>query len=86
MGKMAKTSFNEYVERASDLLKIIDINVCGLISILVCGGLHYFRTFTDGLTRYGYIYLMRQQSKIFEKLLEFQNEAKNYRSKKIKFL
>jgi hypothetical protein len=27
MGKMAKTSFNEYVERASDLLKIIDINV-----------------------------------------------------------
>jgi uncharacterized protein YuzB (UPF0349 family) len=59
MGKMAKTPFNVYFERASDLLKIIHTNVCGPMSVPTCGGFHYFITFTDDLSRYGYIYLMR---------------------------
>ena len=44
-----------------------------------------FVTFTDDLSGYGYIYLMKQKSETFEKFKEFQNEVENHRDKKIKF-
>ena len=43
-------------------------------------------TFTDDLSRYGYVYLMRHKSETFEKFKEFQNEVENQRGKKIKAL
>jgi transposase InsO family protein len=50
------------------------------------GGYEYFITFTDDLSRYGYIYLMKHKSEAFEKFKEFQNEVLNQLGKKIKFL
>ena len=50
------------------------------------GGYRYFLTFTDDLSRYGYIYLMKHKSETFEKFKEFQSEMENHRNKKIKFL
>ena len=50
------------------------------------GGFQYFITFTDDLSRYGYVYLMRHKSETFEKFKEFQNEVENQRGKKIKAL
>ena len=50
------------------------------------GGYRYFLTFTDDLSRYGYIYLMKHKSETFEKLKEFHSEVENHRNKKIKFL
>ena len=47
---------------------------------------HYFLTFTDDLSRYGYIYLMKHKSETFEKFKEFQSEVESHRDKKIKFL
>jgi hypothetical protein len=38
VGKMAKTPFNGYVERASDLLEKIHTNVCGPMSVPARGG------------------------------------------------
>ena len=86
MGKMTKTPFSGTMERASDLLEIIHTNVCGPMSVDARGGYHYFLTFTDDLSRYGYIYLMKHKSETFEKFKEFQSEVKNHRNKKIKFL
>ena len=43
-------------------------------------------TFTDDLSRYGYIYLMRNKAESFEKFKEFQNEVQNHTGKIIKFL
>jgi hypothetical protein len=71
MGKMTKTSFNGYVERANDLLEIIHSDVCGPMSTPARGGFLYFVTFTDDLSRYRYIYLMKQKSETFEKFKEF---------------
>ena len=45
-----------------------------------------FLTFTDDLSRYGYIYLMKHKSETFEKFKEFQSEVENHRNNKIKFL
>jgi transposase InsO family protein len=50
------------------------------------GGFQYFITFTDDLSRYGYIYLMKHKSETFEKFKEFQNEVENQHGKKIKAL
>ena len=71
MGKMTKTPFTGHVERASDLLEIIHSDVCGLMSVPARGGYLYFMTFTGDLSRYGYIYLMKQKSETFENFKEF---------------
>ena len=83
---MPKTSFFGTMERATDLLEIIHTNVCSPISVEARGGYRYFLTFTDDLSRYEYIYLMKHKSKTFEKFKEFQSEVENHRNKKIKFL
>ena len=74
------------MERATDLLEIKHTDVCGPMNIEARGGYRYFLTFTDDLSRYGYIYLMKHKSETFEKFKEFQSEVENHRNKKIKFL
>src|SRR5215216_103322 len=86
MGKMTKTPFSGTMERATDLLEIIHTDVCGPMSVDAHGGYRYFLTFTDDLSRYGYVYLMKHKSETFEKFKEFQSEVENHRNKKIKFL
>mgnify|MGYP005825217579 CR=1 FL=1 len=56
----------------------------GPMSVDACGGYRYFLTFTDNLSRYGYIHLMKHKSETFEKFREFQSEVENSRNKKIK--
>ena len=86
MGKMTKTPFSGTMERATDLLEIIHTDVCGPMNVEARGKYHYFLTFTDDLSRYGYIYLMKHKSETFEKFKEFQSEVENHHNKKIKFL
>ena len=66
MGKMTKTPFSETMKRATYLLEIIHTDVCGPMS----GGYRYFLTFTDDLSRCGYIYLMKHKSETFKKFKE----------------
>ena len=86
MGKMTKTLFFGTMERATDLLEIIHTDVCGPMNIKACSRYHYFLTFTDDLSRYGDIYLMKHKSETFEQFKEFQSEVENHRDKKIRFL
>ena len=74
------------MERATDYWKIIHTDVCGPMNIEAHGRYHYFLIFTDDLSRYEYIYLMKHKSEIFEKFKEFQSEVENHCNKKIKFL
>ena len=64
MGKMTKTLFSRTMEQATDLLEIIHTDVCSPMSLDARGGYRYFLTFTDDLSRYGYIYLMKHKSVI----------------------
>ena len=72
------------MERATDLLEIIHTDVCGPMSVKAHGKYRYFLNFTDDLSRYGYIYLVKHKSETFEKLKEFQSEVENHRNKKNK--
>ena len=64
-GKMTKTPFSGTMERATDLLEIIHTDVCGPMSVEAGGRYRYFLTFTDDLSKYGYIYLMKHKSETF---------------------
>ena len=50
------------------------------------GGYEYYVTFIDDYSRYGYVYLMQQKSKTFEKFKEFRAEVENQLGKTIKSL
>ena len=86
MGKMTKTPFSGTVEQATNLLEIINTDVCSPMSIEDRGGYRCFLTFADDLSRYGYIYLMKHKSETVERFKEFQSEVENHRNKKIKYL
>ena len=66
MGKMTKTPFSGTMERAKDLLEIIHIDVCGLMNTEARGRYHYFLIFTDDLSRYEYMCLMKHKSELLK--------------------
>src|SRR3954462_15686371 len=83
---MTKSYFSGLPERATDFLELIHTDVCGPMSTTARGGYHYFITFTDDFSRYGYVYFMRHKCQTFEKFKEFHSEVENQRGKKIKAL
>ena len=83
---MTKTPFSGTIKRTTDLLEIIHTDVRGPMSVDSRGRYRYFLTFTDDLSRYGYILLMKHKSETFEKFKEIQSEVENHRNKKIKFI
>ena len=66
IGKMTKSPFKGKGERASDILGLVHTDVCGPMNTSARGGFRYFIMFTDDLSRYGYVYLMRHKSDSFE--------------------
>ena len=66
------------------MLELIHTDVCGPMSTQAKGGYEYFITFTNDYSGYGYVYLMRQKSKAFEKFKEFRAEVENQLGKHIR--
>src|SRR6266542_2499188 len=62
LGKMTKSPFTGTGERSSELLELVYTDECGPMSSVAMSSFHYFITFTDDFSRYGYIYLMRHKS------------------------
>nr|GFA58476.1 hypothetical protein [Tanacetum cinerariifolium] len=85
-GKMARKPYTHQLERAKDLLGLIHINVCGPFKIMSRQGARYFVTFTDGFSRYGYVYLLKHKHEVFETFIMFQKEVENQLGKTIKSL
>ena len=72
--------------RAKEVLDLVHTDLCGPMSTSARGGYEYFITFIDDYSRYGYIYLMRHKSEVFDKFKEFKAEVENHRGKSIKSL
>jgi len=60
LGKMTRAPFLGKGTRAGDLLGLIHTDVCGPMSVDARGGYGYFVTFTDDLSRYGYLCLLNE--------------------------
>ena len=83
-GKMAKRRFNTKGRKAQELFELVHMDVCGPMSTQAKGGYEYFITFMDDYSRYGYVYLMRWKSEIFEKFKEFTAKVENQLGKRLK--
>ncbi|GKB65422.1 retrotransposon protein, putative, ty1-copia subclass [Tanacetum coccineum] len=84
--KMARKPYSHQVERANDLLGLIHTDVCGLFRTVSRQGASYFVTFTDDVSRYGYVYLLKHKHEVFENFKVFQKEVENQLGKTIKSL
>ena len=80
---MTKAPFVGQMEREKEILELIHKHVCGPFRVEVRGG-YYFITFTDDLSRYGYLYLMKQKHESLEKFKEFKAEVEEKTRKGIK--
>ena len=85
-GKMTKLPFIGHRERATDLLALVHTDVCSPFDVSARDNFIYFIIFTDDLSRYGYVYLMRHKSEAFEKFKEFRHEVEKQTKKSIKVL
>ncbi|GKE07202.1 retrotransposon protein, putative, ty1-copia subclass, partial [Tanacetum coccineum] len=85
-GKMARKPYTHQVERAKDLLRLIHTDVCGQFKIMSRQGINYFVTFTNDISRYGYVYLLKHKHEVFETFKVFQKEVENQLGKTIKSL
>ena len=59
MEKKTKTPFTGHEEMVSDILDLVRVDVCGPISTQARGGYFYFIIFTDDMSRFGYVYLIK---------------------------
>ena len=78
-----KRPFNAKGYKAKDLLELVHSDVCSPMSIQARGGYEYFITFIDDYSRFGYVYLIKRKSKVFEKFKEFRDEVENQLGKRI---
>ena len=74
-GKMPKRPFKAKGYRATKPLELVHTDICGPMRVQARGGYEYFDTFTDDYSRYGFVYLMHQKSKTFDKFREYKAEA-----------
>ena len=86
LGKMTKSPFTGTCERGEGLLDLVHTDVCGPFRSATKDGKHYYVTFTDDFSRYGYVYLIKHKSDTFEVFKRYQNEVENQLGRKIKVL
>ena len=75
LGKMNNSPFTGKSECATELLNLVHTDVCGPMIISARDGYKYFITFTDDLSRFGYVFLMRHKSESFEMFKRYRNEV-----------
>ena len=83
---MTKSPFKGKGKKATKVLGLVHTDVCGPMSTQARGRYVYFITFTDDRSRFGYVYLMRHKSEVFEKFKKFRFEVEKQTGKNIKVL
>nr|GEZ80742.1 putative polyprotein [Tanacetum cinerariifolium] len=86
MKKKKQAGSASTLERATDILGLIHIDVCGPLMHLSRQDASYFITFADDLCRYEYVYLLKHKHEIFETFKVFKNEVEKQLEKTIKAL
>ena len=83
--KMTKKHFSKS-DRNSIMLELVHSDVCELNGVLTRGGKRYFITFIDDLSRFTYVYLMRNKDESFDMFTCYKTEVENQKDRKIKIL
>jgi hypothetical protein len=86
IGKYVKHIKKMGATHSSGVLEIIHTDICGPINVKSVDGFNSFIIFTDDFSCYGYIYLIRERSKMLDKFKIFKAEVKNQHTVKIKIV
>lgn len=86
LGKMPKSSITRHPERVPQVLDLIHTNICGPINEMAHGGFHYFITFTNDHSRYGYVDLMKDKCESLDKFIKYNSLVENQTNNHIKTL
>ena len=65
-GKLTAKIRNVKVDKCTEFLKVIHIDICGLFTLTVMGSNKYFITFIDDYSRYVFVELIRENSDSLE--------------------
>ncbi|GJU93276.1 putative RNA-directed DNA polymerase [Tanacetum coccineum] len=76
LGKMTKSPFTGTCERGEGLLDLVHTDVCGPFQSATKDGKHYYVTFTDDFSRYGYVYLIKHKSDTFESVQKVSKRSR----------
>ncbi len=86
-GKHQRTSSpKDGATRASQLLEIVHIDVCGPMITTLHGGAQYFFTFIDDFSRKIHVYFLKAKGEAFEKFKQYKALVENEIGHKIKML
>jgi hypothetical protein len=86
-GKHQRTSFpKDGATKASQLLGIVHIDVCGPMKTTLHGGTQYFFTFINNFSRKTHVYLLKAKGEAFEKFKQYKALVENKIGHKIKVL
>ena len=66
-----------FVERQTELLGLIHIDLANLKYTLSRGGKNYFVTFIYDFSRYTKVYLIKHKDKVFDMFLTYKAEVEN---------
>ena len=74
LGKQHRLPFNSRnSRRARYPLKLVHTNLVGPMQVTSIGGSTYFMTFIDDFNRRTWVYFLKNNSKAFDKFLEFKS-------------
>ena len=83
-GRLIAKIRNAKVDRCTELLGVIHIDICGSFTPLAIGDHKYFITFIDDYSRYGLVELIREKSDSLDAFKTFKAKVELQRGKKIK--
>ncbi|GJR79389.1 retrotransposon protein, putative, ty1-copia subclass [Tanacetum coccineum] len=75
---MTKSPFTGSCEKGEGLLDLTHTDVCGPFRSAIKDEKHYYVTFTDDFSRYGYVYLIKHKSDTFEVFKSYPEESFGY--------
>ena len=83
-GKQTSSTVKKAGTRSTELLELIHTDICGPFDVPSFSGERYFITFIYDLSRYGYVYLLREKSQSVNILEVFINEVERQLDRKVK--
>ena len=84
-GKHHRSSFKKSGgRRTTKLLEIVHSDVCGRLEATSLSGAKYFVTFIDDKSGYVWIYILKNKSEVFKKILEWKSMVEKSSGEKIK--
>ena len=83
-GKLIAKVRNAKIDKCTELLRVIHIDICGSFIPLAMSGYKYFITFIDDYFCYGFVELIREKSKYLEAFKAFKAKVELQQRKMIK--